>query len=438
MSTSRDDHLLDESGSNERKTKLWLVIVLVIGTVFRIGVLIFVGKARVPWQLEFEEIANNLVEHGQYYFSFYGMTEMHPTSFIPPIYPLFLALARLLWSANGDLLVKLIQIVASGLTVLGLYTLTRELGGSMRQGLLAAFLWAVYPPAVVYASDLSTITLETFFLIPGIWLLIRAAKQRSPALAIPAGCLLALAALTRSTWLVVLPLALAWLTYYLKGNWRAWGKMVLLLGLAASVTLLPWVVYNYQAQGKVMLTSTNGGLNFWIGNNPQATGEYVFPTELDQNLVRGVVGLPETDMDQFFYAQGFEFIRNSPGEFLSLLGRKLVYTLFFRPNIGSNYESAQISVFDLAILAFIASWLALIPFALLGLFRLGNRFREHSLLLLIFFGNVATSVLYFTGTRFRTPVDGFAMIWSAIGLTLLIDKWQQRRLSRRKVLSQQS
>jgi hypothetical protein len=35
-------------------------------------------------------------------------------------------------------------------------------------------------------------------------------------------------------------------------------------------------------------------------------------------------------------------------------------------------------------------------------------------------------------------VDGFAMIWSAIGLTLLIDKWQQRRLSRRKVLSQQS
>lgn len=414
----------------DRKNIMPLTLILTVGVALRVLVVIFVGSSRVPWELEFEEIARNLVQHGTYSFSFYGLSPNQPTSFIPPVYPLFLASARSLWPANGDWLVKAIQIVASDLVVLGLYALTREVGGSARQGVLAALFWAVYPPAVGYASDLSTVTLETFFFIPGIWLLLRAAKQHSPGLAIPAGVLLSLAALTRSTWLVVLPLAVVWLTWYLRGNWRVWGKFALLFGLAAGVTLAPWVAYNYKTHGRWLLASTNGGLNFWIGNNPHATGEYVFPTEIDRNLVLGVANRTETARDQFFYAQGLEFIRNSPGEFLSLLGRKLLYSMFFRPNIGSNYEAARISMFDLAIVSFVVAWLALIPFALLGLFHLGARWREHSLLILVFLGNVATSVLYFTGTRFRTPVDGFAMIWAAIGLTVLVEEWQRRRLSR--------
>jgi hypothetical protein len=434
MRIFRDAFRLDDSASSERTARRWLVLILVIGIILRVGAFIFVGKARVPWQLEFEEIANNLIEHGQYYFSFYGMTAPRPTSFIPPVYPFFLASVRSLWPANGDGLIKIIQIVASELTIIGLYVLAREVGCSTRQGVLTALLWAVYPPMVAYASDLSTVTLETFFLIPGIWLLLRAAKQHSPVLAIPGAVLLSLAALTRSTWLVVLPLAVVWLIWYLRGNWRVWGKFALLFGLAASITLAPWVVYNYINQGELVLTSTNGGLNFWIGNNPHATGEYVFPTELDQNLVLGVANWSETARDHFFYTQGLEFIRDSPNEFLSLLARKLVYAMFFRPNIGSNYEAAQISGFNLAIVSFVAAWLVLIPFALLGLFYLGARWREHSLLILVFLVNVATSVLYFTGTRFRTPVDGFAMIWVAIGVTMLIEKWQRRKLSRGEML----
>jgi len=133
MRIFRDALRLDDSGFSERTARRWLVLILVIGIILRVGIFVFVGKARVPWQLEFEEIANSLIEHGQYYFSFYGMTAPRPTSFIPPVYPLFLASARSLWPANGDWLVKVIQIVASELTVLGLYALTREVGGSARR-----------------------------------------------------------------------------------------------------------------------------------------------------------------------------------------------------------------------------------------------------------------------------------------------------------------
>ncbi len=202
---------------------------------------------------------------------------------------------------------------------------------------------------------------------------------------------------------------------------------MLFFGLAACFTLLPWVIYNYKVQGRLLVTSTNGGLNFWIGNNPHATGEYVFPTELDQKLVLGVVGWSEIARDQFFYAQGLDFIRKSPGEFVSLLGRKLIYAIFFRPNIGSVYETAHITMYNLAIVSFVAVWLALIPFALVGLFSSGTFWRAHTLLVVVFLGNVATSALYFSGTRFRTPVDSFVVIWAAIGVTTLIGKWQQRK-----------
>ncbi len=400
--------------------------ILALAVALRVAAAALVGTSRVPWELEFEEIAGNLLSSGQYTFSFYHLTSPQPSSFLPPVYPLLLAWARTCWQANGDLVVKLLQGVASCLTILCLYALSRQVGLSERQGLLVGLLWAVYPPAVAYVSDLSTVTLETLFAVSGVWLVMKAAQQESARLAAAGGCLLSLAALTRPTWLVTLPLAAAWIAwYYGRKRFRARWPVFLALLVAAAVTLAPWVAYNYRTHGAFLLTSTNGGLNFWIGNNPKATGEYIFPTEMDAELVQSVASWPEIARDRFFYGKGWEFIEASPGQFLQLAVRKLQYHLLFRPNIGSSYESAHIARLDLAAMLFIVSWLALVPFALLGLLRQGPRWRSNAWLLLVFLSNAAVSVAYFAGSRFRTPVDGFAMIWAVIGMGVLATKCQQ-------------
>jgi hypothetical protein len=118
----------------DQKNIMPLTLILVVGVALRVLAVIVIGSSRLPWELEFEEIARNLVQHGTYSFSFYGLLPNQPSSFIPPVYPLFLASAWSLWPTNGDWLVKVIQIVASDLTVLGLYALTREVGGSARRG----------------------------------------------------------------------------------------------------------------------------------------------------------------------------------------------------------------------------------------------------------------------------------------------------------------
>ena len=406
---------------------LSLIGILILAVILRILAFQVIEGSRVSWMYEYEIIADNLVSRGSYDFSFYGLATSGPTSFIPPVYPFFLALARLGFQDHSETFVKFVQIGLSCLTILGLYALTRDLGGSNQQSLMVAFIASVYPQFVSYSIALSTVTLETLFVIFGIWGVVRIAQKSSLASAVAAGIFLSLAALTRSTWLILLPLSGMWLAWYYRGDWRKWGKMITFVVITAGIVFFPWIIYNFKTHGVFMMTSTNGGLNFWIGNNPNATGEYIFPTQINKDLVMEVAELPEVERDRFFYAQGFRFILESPSQFLRLMGIKLLYFLFFRPNIGSAYRSANIQYMDLARLGFIFAWIMLFPFALIGLYNLKASSREHSWLVLIFISQAMVSALYFTGTRFRTPIDGIVIIWAVIGLTGSLHKWKEIR-----------
>ena len=393
-----------------RSTCVRLTLIMCLALGLRVIVLLWIGDSRVPWQLEYEEIADNLAARGQYAYSFYGLTASHPTSFLPPVYPLFLAFTRRFFP-SPDQIAKIIQLCLSTLTLLSLYGLTREVGGSTDQATLAALLMAIYPPVIFYSVDLTTTALEILFGLSGIWLAIRMVRRNSARLAVAAGSLLSLAALTRSTWIVLIPLALLWAAWY---HWRRWRQLIP-FALSAVITLAPWGLYNYVTHGVLTITSTNGGLNFWIGNNPQATGEYVFPTDIDRSLIMSVADLPEVQQDRFFYERGWEFIRSSPARFIQLSSRKLWYYVFFRPNIGSNYESTALPL-DLARWAFVAAWLMLLLFALLGVGALKSNWREHLWLFLIWLSQAGLAMVYFAGTRFRAPFDVLVIIWAAAGL----------------------
>jgi hypothetical protein len=340
---------------------------------------------------------------------------------MPPFYPLFLAAIRS-WAGGMPWLYKSIQIVMSALTVMLVYAITNELSDRRLPSFLAGLCVALYPPFVGYAVSISTVTFETLFVVAGIWAVLRAVKDQSLAMSAIAGLMLALAALTRATWLALVPLVLVWVMGYRKSDLKARGSQVAVLALAVMLTLTPWVVRNYQVHGKVVVTSTNGGLNFWIGNNPKATGEYIFPTRINDELVRSVADWPELERDRFFYTRGLKFVRRHPVDFLSLLARKTFYFFVFRPNIGSSYSTAQIPAFEWVKMGFIASWLGLFAFAILGI-RVGTlRWREHALLAMPLLASAATSIVYFVGTRFRTPAAALVAVWSSVGLSYIVER----------------
>lgn len=412
-----------------RRVYIWLILIIFLAIGLRAVAMILVGESHVPWEIEFEEIATNLVESGQYRFSLYQLTPSLPTSFIPPVYPLTLAFTRIVAGENSLLLLQGIQILASCLIILFLYGLVITLGGNQKQGLLAALFGAVYPPYISYAVDISTATFETFFVVFGIWMAVRAGKKQSLGSAILCGASLSLATLTRPTWLSLLLLIPVWWFGYLWKKWGLWLKTSIAMGLAAIIVLSPWIYYNYITHGVLMVTSTNGGLNFWIGNNAKAAGEYIFPTGIDETLVESTLNMSEYARDRFFYQQGWQFIRENPDQFMKLARRKLLYFVFFRPNIGNSVQAAGYQLFDLVKLGFIAAWVLMLPFAALGLFTGGRKWREYSLFIFIFIIQAFITMMYFSGTRFRTPIDGLVIIWTVFGLSTFLPFLKNRTRS---------
>lgn len=404
--------------------RLRLIFILILALGIRLIAFFFLQGSRVPWSYEYEEIAANLIQHGQYAFSFYGLTSPQPSSFLPPTYPLLLALSRMLFNTNVSFII-LLQIALSVLNVWFLFLITEEMRLPKSVGLIAALLFSIYPPMIAYSVSLGTTTLETFFLLLGSWLTYRAVNKSSWICAGLSGILYGLAALTRSPWLLVIPLATLWILFMSYRRRSVLIPHAAALVLASALTLSPWVAYNYHTHGRFLLTSTNGGLNLWIGNNPNATGEYIFPTEMDRDLILSVADWPEVERDQFFFSNAITFIESHPTQAINLALKKMLFYFFFRPNIGSTYEGAGLPL-QLASLFFIAAWILLLPFSIIGLWTLRKSWDQQILPIALFLSQGAVAMAYFAGTRFRAPVDSFVIIWAATGLVVLFSRWQNK------------
>ena len=93
--------------------------------------------------------------------------------------------------------------------------------------------------------------------------------------AVAAGAVTAFAALCSPRVLALIPLMIV--CSGLSKGWRraAVTAAALLVGIAA--VLLPWTLRNHRCFDRWIVTTTNGGINLYIGNNPYSTGGYYLP-----------------------------------------------------------------------------------------------------------------------------------------------------------------
>ncbi|HYU31567.1 MAG TPA: glycosyltransferase family 39 protein, partial [Thermoanaerobaculia bacterium] len=187
--------------------------------------------------------------------------------FQAPLYPYLLAVVYKLAGRSLDA-VYLLQIAAAVAGIWALYRAARRMAAE-RVGLVAAGLAAVYGPFLFYDVQLlkeSLAVAVTSFLL---WAL---AGRRWLA----AGILLGVLALLRENALLLVPflLPLAWSRERPgkspAGLLKDGGALVAGLVLA----LAPVALRNGLVGGDFLPTTFQGGVNFWIGNNPEADGTY--------------------------------------------------------------------------------------------------------------------------------------------------------------------
>ncbi len=251
--------------------------------------------------------------------------------YMDPLYPYVLgALYRLF---GRDLLaVRLVQVVMS----VGSCALVARLGtmlGGPGVGLGAALWLALYKPEIMFTAEIEKTTLSVLLTAAALVLFL----ERSRASRFGAGIVLGLAVLTRANLLLFAPLGalVLWGESTTAGRRKSLVAPALFLaGFALALAPVAW--RNHRVSGAWVPTTTQGGQNFYIGNNPDnlsgsygalpflrmnpAFEEEDFHAEAERRTGRS---LDSRATSRFWYGEALRFMREQPRTALGLLGRKL-------------------------------------------------------------------------------------------------------------------
>ena len=378
-----------------------------------------------------------------------------------PLYPYFLAAV---YRATGGsrAAVRLLQILLGAATVVLLALAARRLFGPVAgdtAGVVAGVLAALYGPAVFQAPLLLKTTLTLFFEAAFLLLLLPSEKpgQGRPFLA---GICLGLCALLQENLLLLLPAALLWLAVFENGGTgalrqRLASALALVIGLG--LAMAPAALLNYLAGGELVLTSSQGGMNFFIGNARGATGTYVGLTGGSQNpeqqredarqlaalLASRGSGRPvaagdlsPAEVSAIFWREGLHEIREDPAAWARLLLWKL--RLFWNAYEIPDAEGYRVYKREAGPVAW--PWIGFGLLAPLGLTGLLLAWRDGlpegrpgTLLLILLTAGVCLSVvLFFVFGRYRLPVAPLLIppaAYAAVSLAGLMRRGETRRLA---------
>jgi hypothetical protein len=311
-------------------------------------------------------------------------------------------------------------------------------------GLLAAALYALYGTAIYYTAIVLPVTLTIFTLLLAVAAL-AAGRTGPPRRALLAGIALGLFILFRPNALLFLPAAVAWLVLSARTagerpgtSLRRCAAMVVGTGIAVA----PFAVRSIVTSGSPSPFPVNGGVNFYIGNNADATGLYNHLPNIADRPVEQVLSsieeasrragrrLDAREASAFWFAEGARFLRQHPSEAFALLLRKTWY--FFRHeemslNISYNLAREQVPLLQgtlgFGALAALAAW------GMLGALRLRARRRDPNVWLVL--GAVVlygvSVVLFFVSDRYRIPVAPLLAILAAQGAMSMFDDARARR-----------
>ncbi len=256
-----------------------------------------------------------------------------------PLYPYaFLPLAHLA-TGSSVLWSTLIQAFFDGATVLLIYLIALKVY-HRRAAIYAGLIAAVYAPFIVYQAHLLGEFLQGLIVAALMLVLLGVEGRMSWRRALGAGVLFGLAALSKPTFLVLLPLSLLWLWIRAGGIRRVLAPAAVMLA-AALVVILPFTWRNYRGSGELILIRGNSGKMLYMGNNPLATGGYGEPRgPAAQRLHDKTQDMPLREKDAVYTRAAIEHIRNHPRHFLRLLKRK--FGLYFGAEEIANNVSVTL------------------------------------------------------------------------------------------------
>jgi tetratricopeptide (TPR) repeat protein len=421
-----------------KRERWFLLLIVLVSLGLRIGYLIEMSQTLFLTQLRLDELfhrnwAQSIAD---------GNIIGDITFFRAPLYAYWLGLNFALFGTDM-IIPRLVQHIAGTLSILLLYFLGRYLFGK-RTAFWASLILAIYPPLIYNENKFlfESILLPLLILFFTLWYYSK--KNPKPVLIFLLGILMGLICITRPLFLpFIFILGIIAAVSFVKGKEKKFSpKLGILFLIGAVLTIAPVTVRNYIVSGDFVLIASQGGLNFYLGNNPSSDGfSATMPgiagnrwgnADVEQPVTQQLGRKPTaSEIDSYWRSEGIKFIRNSPADFAALIGKKLYYFWNFVeiPNNSSFYLYQEFSY----ILRYIpvGFWI-LGP---LGLFGIWIAWREkRGTTITAFIGiYMVLVVLFFACDRFRLPVVPFLSIFAGLTIVRIWELWKahtQKRLIR--------
>jgi tetratricopeptide (TPR) repeat protein len=215
--------------------------------------------------------------------------------------------------------------------------------------------------------------------------------------------------------------------------------------LGALLIILPVTIRNYVVGRDFVPIASQGGVNFFIGNNPRSDGFTAIVPGTDVSWWGGywdAISLAEkaegrtlraSQVSNYWFKQGLEFMRENPKGYLRLLLRKVV--LFWGGAEISNNKDIYFFSRKSSLLGLLL-WPGVIfcpfgivaPLALAGMVLSWRRGEGKRMLLVLFvFSYMVSVVLFFVTARFRLVVIPLLLPFAAYSLVYF---FREKRLAR--------
>jgi tetratricopeptide (TPR) repeat protein len=342
--------------------------------------------------------------------------------------PLVPFLFALIYRAGGGVSeIVFLNHIAGALTC-GLVVLLAREYFSSTVARVAGLVTALYWPLVYFEGEVLIEPVYIVLLVLSLWRLARAIARPSVWRLVVAGGCIGLSALARPTSLVLLPM----IPFVFAGRGekgavssaRAWLRPSLLVAGACLVVLAPVTIRNYRVGESFVPVAWSGGLNFYIGNNPESDGRSAMIPGTASPWMGGADealaiaseqagdSLTPAEASSFYWRKGIAYVADHPQDAAALTVKKLY--MFWEGPERSNEKYVYFfwDRFGLGRVPMPGFWLVS-ALSLAGLIRLWPRRRELALLYLFVLAYMIGVVAFFVVARYRLPVAAVLIIFAS-------------------------
>jgi len=261
-----------------------------------------------------------------------------------PLYPYILGVVI---SILGDnlWLIRIIQALLGSGTAVLVYLLGRRVF-SRNVGMIASLIWAFWTTTIYYESEFLIPVLIIPLNLLALYFLAGSIKSGrwNPRSALFIGLVLGLSAIARPNILIFVAGLVLWMFWRFPFHGRTRKKLWIPIGALVAGVLLPVSVvttYNAMVGDDFVLIAYQGGVNLYLGNNPESDGltmlmpdirltesidwtEFVRTTDSIAQVQSGRP-LKPSEISNFWVGKTIDSVLAHPGAEIKLLGKKLYY-----------------------------------------------------------------------------------------------------------------